>query len=70
MTTRIIRLPEVMLKTGMSRSTVYELEGFPKPVKLGRNMSGWVESEIDAWIAARISARDAMDEHEQVPRAA
>jgi prophage regulatory protein len=32
---------------------------FPKRVRLGRGRHGWVESEIDEWIAARIAARDA-----------
>jgi prophage regulatory protein len=31
---------------------------FPKPVKLGGQTTGFVESEIDAWIAARIRERD------------
>jgi prophage regulatory protein len=32
---------------------------FPKRVRLGGGRHGWVESEIDEWIAARIAARDA-----------
>jgi prophage regulatory protein len=32
---------------------------FPKRVRLGGSRYGWVESEIDEWIAARIAARDA-----------
>jgi prophage regulatory protein len=31
---------------------------FPRPVKLGTNTNVWLESEIDEWIAQRISARD------------
>jgi prophage regulatory protein len=33
---------------------------FPKRVPLGLGRYSYVESEIDAWIAERISARDAM----------
>lgn len=47
---RLIRLPEVLDKTGIKKSKFYELiaEGnFPKPSKIG-NASVWVESEIDA----------------------
>ncbi len=58
MSLRIIRLPEVISKTGLSRSSIYEMDGFPKRVKLGRNMSGWLEKEIDAWIEERIMQRD------------
>jgi prophage regulatory protein len=32
---------------------------FPKPIKLGPATNGWLESEIDAWIALRASERDA-----------
>lgn len=51
---------EVEKRVGLGRSAIYErmAQGdFPKPVKLGAS-SAWVESEIDRWIAARISERD------------
>jgi prophage regulatory protein len=44
-----------------SRQWIYKLisDGrFPKPVKLGGQTTGFVESEVDAWIAARIRERD------------
>jgi len=47
-------------KVGIAVPTIYELirKGeFPAPVKRGRS-SLWVESEIDAWIAELIAARD------------
>ena len=31
---------------------------FPKPVQLHGVRKAWVESEIDAWVAARITARN------------
>jgi prophage regulatory protein len=31
---------------------------FPAPVDLGPNTRGWVETEIDDWLASRIAARD------------
>lgn len=55
---RFVRLPEVKALTGLSRSTVYERirDGqFPKPVGLGGRNVGWVESEVSAWIEARIA---------------
>lgn len=33
-------------------------EKFPKKVELGLKTRVWLESEIDAWIAERIAARD------------
>ena len=53
----ILRLPEVKARTGLSRSTIYlkMAEGsFPEPIALGARSVGWIESEIDAWIARRI----------------
>ena len=53
----ILRLPEVKARTGLSRSTIYLriAEGqFPPPINLGERSVGWVEAEIDAWIAKRI----------------
>lgn len=58
---RIIRLKEVIDCTGLGRSTIYKYiaEGsFPKPVSLGDRSVGWVESEVQDWILARIEERD------------
>lgn len=55
---RILRLREVTARTGLSRSTVYELIAkrlFPHPVSLSVRAVGWIESEIDNWIAARVT---------------
>jgi prophage regulatory protein len=55
----IRRISEVKLKTGLSRSTIYELikkSQFPKPVSLGLRAVGWVDSEIEAWIQERIAS--------------
>lgn len=53
---------EVEKRTGMSRSSIYarmKAGTFPRPVQDETTHSvWWVESEIAAWIAARIAARD------------
>ena len=57
MPTRIVRLPEVMARTGLSRSTIYVRLGqgsFPKPVQLGARAVGWIEAEVDEWIRRQI----------------
>ncbi len=57
MTHRILRLPEVMTRTGLSRSTIYLRisQGiFPKPVSLGARAVGWVEAEIQEWLERQI----------------
>jgi prophage regulatory protein len=55
---RILRLPEVITKTGLSRSSIYThvSEGiFPKQIRLGPRSVGWSECEINEWIAERIA---------------
>ncbi len=56
--TRIVRLPDVLARTGLSRSTIYVRVGkgsFPKPVQLGARAVGWIESEVDEWIRRQIA---------------
>ncbi len=58
---RLMKLDEVKQETRLSRSSIYRLAktgDFPKPIKLGERSSGWLESEINAWIDSRIEQRD------------
>lgn len=60
MTDAILRLPAVKQRTGLSRSTIYmyiSLGTFPSPVPLGPRARGWLESEVDSWLASQISRR-------------
>ena len=58
---QLLRIPQVLQQTGMKRSTLYALmrdAGFPSPIKLndsGRAVA-WIQTEIDSWIASRITA--------------
>ena len=55
----IIKLPRVKEKTALSRSSIYAKikEGsFPQQIRLGARAIGFIESEIDAWIHARIES--------------
>jgi prophage regulatory protein len=57
--TRILRWPEVHKMTGLCRSHVHaqvKKGAFPAPIKLGPRASGWLESEIQAFIQSRIDA--------------
>lgn len=59
---RILRRPDVEQRTGLKRAAIYAKmrEGnFPKPIKLGERAVGWIEHEVEEWIAARIAARNA-----------
>jgi len=55
---KIIRLNEVKVITGLSRSTIYlrMAEGkFPQQISLGSRAVGWINSEIIDWIEHRIN---------------
>ena len=57
---RLIKLKEVIEKTSLGRSTIYEFmtKGtFPKQVPLGAKSVAWLESEVDDWIMERIGER-------------
>jgi prophage regulatory protein len=57
----ILRRKQVEKRTGLSRSTIYLRiqEGtFPKPIKLGARAVGWLENEIEAWLAALMEIRN------------
>lgn len=52
----ILRLPEVLRLTGLSRSSVYRLESlgqFPARVKLSESASGWRAQQVQEWINSR-----------------
>jgi prophage regulatory protein len=54
---QILRLPQVCKVTGLGRSMIYQLEAerrFPRRVRLGLRAVGWVESEVQGWLASRI----------------
>jgi prophage regulatory protein len=58
---RILRLPAVIEKSGLGRDSIYRLarEGrFPKPIKLSKRASGWLEHEVDEFLAKRAAERD------------
>ena len=68
---RIIRLNEVINRTGYGRTSIYRKmeEGtFPKSLKLGGppkdldtfdcRAIGWIEHEVDQWVESIIEERD------------
>ena len=59
MTDRLIRLPEVIQITSLSRTQIYRLIAagtFPKPHRLSHKVATWKESEIAAWLVALVAA--------------
>ena len=70
---RLIRLPEVLSRTGYGRATIYrkmEDRSFPRSVKLGGPLEdpnafdsraiAWIEDEVEQWIESRIDERDSV----------
>ena len=52
---------QVAERTGISVSSIKRFEAlgrFPRRVPLSENRVGWLLSEIDDWIAARVAERD------------
>lgn len=57
----IIRLPAVLKKTNLSRSTIYRLEAegkFCVRVRLAENSVGYYEHEVEEWLASRPRVSD------------
>ena len=68
---RLIRLPEVMNRTGYGRTSIYrKMEDglFPRCVKLGGPLEdtnafdcraiAWIEDEVEQWMESMIEERD------------
>lgn len=58
MNEKILRLPQVRGMVGLGTTAIYARmkDGtFPRQIKIGR-LSGWVESEVQAWIGQQIAA--------------
>ena len=64
---QIININQVVLFTGVGRSTIYEMMDefspyydptFPKRVKITQNRIGWAAWEINQWIEAKLASRE------------
>ena len=58
---KILKVKEVAAELNVSVQQIYKLVSkgrFPKPIKLGERGSGWLTSEIDAWLQSKVDARD------------
>jgi len=48
-----------MQQTGLKKTTLYELQkegSFPMRIQITSNSVGWIEEEVNAWIAGRMAA--------------
>lgn len=56
----VLRRRDVQVRTGLAPSSLYQLiqsGQFPKPIQLSERRVGWLASEVEAWIKARVEAR-------------
>jgi prophage regulatory protein len=56
---QVLRLKQVCQQTGLCRSMIYQLEQerrFPSRIKLTTHSVGWIEGEVQQWLAARIES--------------
>ena len=61
--TKVLRLPAVIERTGLSESTIrrqVRRGTFPAPVPLGDRAVGWDSDAVDGWIADKLAAPAAM----------
>jgi prophage regulatory protein len=52
-----LRLPQVCKVTGLRRSMIYRMQAekrFPQRIKLTERAVGWLEREVQEWLAKRI----------------
>ena len=53
----ILRRKQVEARTGLSRTTIYDgirAGRFPAPVRVGARAVGWIEAEVNEWLAAQV----------------
>lgn len=59
MSNKINRLPAVIEKIGLSRSSIYlrmSKGEFPQSISLGDRAIGWLEADIEQWLEDKITA--------------
>ena len=65
-TTTILRLLQVIKRTGLSRSSIYafiEQGHFPRQINLLPRAVGWVEEDVKNWIVSKINQSQHTEKH-------
>lgn len=58
---KLLKLFQVAEQLNVCKSQVYNLvkQGYlPKPIKIGKRGSAWLQSDIDSWFKSKIEQRD------------
>lgn len=56
-TSRLLRLRDVVARTGLSKTTIYRLEAegrFPRRRQLSERLVAWPETDVTAWLSSRV----------------
>ena len=57
---RMLRLSQVVERTGLGKTTLYELQKdgrFPRSVHLTGHSVRWIEAEVETWLMQQAQAR-------------
>ena len=63
-TDRLVRLPEVIHRVGLSRTTIYSLIAtgeFPRQIVIGPRAVAWSQQELEDWIISKRQATCSAD---------
>lgn len=66
MSHKILRKPDVLAKLAIKETLLKKMlraGAFPRPILIGGDdakATGWIESEVDAWIDQKMAERDAL----------
>jgi len=61
--TRLLRLPRVIDRTGLGKTKLYELQRdglFPMRIKITAHAVAWIEAEVETWIAGKVAESHAL----------
>jgi prophage regulatory protein len=61
--TRLLRLPQVIDRTGLGKTKLYELQKdglFPMRIKITAHAVAWIEEEVETWIAGKVAESRAL----------
>jgi prophage regulatory protein len=67
---RILRLAQVIEMTGLGKTKIYELQSegsFPMRVEITAHSVGWIEEEVQAWLAKRVASSTSLPARRPYP---
>jgi prophage regulatory protein len=59
MATSLLRLQQVIARTGLSRSAIYSRianRTFPAPVRISERARAWVDAEVEEWVMDKVQS--------------